>query len=104
MDALMLLVPHVRAFNYQGNGDFHLDPHGRISRRRPGRIAPFVWTGIQLIAKRLLREAPEGPFSTNVLWDRAIGEGRLYGIVHAGDWYEVGAPGMIAPTEARLRG
>src|SRR5690606_12997995 len=28
MDALLLVVPHVRAFNYEGKGDFYLDPVG----------------------------------------------------------------------------
>ncbi|MBB3861129.1 MurNAc alpha-1-phosphate uridylyltransferase [Novosphingobium hassiacum] len=103
MDALLLLVPHARAFNFRGKGDFHMDPLGRISRRRTGRIAPFIYSGIQIVSHRLLRDAPEGPFSTTVLWDRAIAEGRLYGISHLGLWYEVGEPGMIAPTEAALR-
>lgn len=102
MDALLLLVPHARALNYHGKGDFHLDPLGRIRRRRSGRIAPFIFTGIQLVSHRLLRDAPEGPFSTNVLWSRAIEEGRLYGISHNGLWFEVGDPAAIAPTEAWL--
>lgn len=102
MDALLLVVPHARACNYQGKGDFHLDPLGRISRRRTGRIAPFIYTGIQIVSHRLLREAPEGAFSTNVLWERAIAEGRLYGLSHTGIWCEVGDPGAIAPTEALL--
>ena len=37
MDALLLMVPHARALNYRGEGDFHLDPVGLVSRRRPGR-------------------------------------------------------------------
>ena len=102
MDALLLLVRHPQAFNYDGFGDFHLDPLGRISRRRENRVAPYVYTGIQLVSHRLLRDAPEGPFSTNVLWDRAIAEGRLFGLVHTGEWFEVGTPEAIAPTEARL--
>lgn len=102
MDALLLLVPHARALNYRGKGDFHLDPLGRISRRRTGRIAPFIFSGIQLVSHRLLRDAPAGPFSTNLLWDRAIGEGRLFGVTHFGLWFEVGTPEMIAPTEEAL--
>jgi N-acetyl-alpha-D-muramate 1-phosphate uridylyltransferase len=102
MDALLLVVSHARACNYQGKGDFHLDPLGRISRRRTGRIAPFIYTGIQIVSHRLLREAPEGAFSTNVLWERAIADGRLYGLSHTGIWCEVGDPGAIAPTEALL--
>lgn len=103
MDALLLLVPHSGAFNYTGKGDFQMDPLGRIARRRSGRIAPFIYSGIQLVSKRLLRDAPEGPFSTNLLWSRAIEEGRLYGLCFSGQWFEVGEPGAIAPTEAALK-
>lgn len=104
MDALLLLARHARAWNYEGLGDFHMDPQGRISRRRAGRVAPFIYSGIQLVAHRLLRDAPQGPFSTNVLWSRAMEEGRLFGLVHTGDWFEVGSAEAIAPTEARLAG
>ncbi|MXO64732.1 NTP transferase domain-containing protein [Altererythrobacter endophyticus] len=103
MDALLLLVPHTGARNFTGKGDFHMDAGGLIARRRSGRIAPFIYTGIQLVSQRLLRDAPEGAFSTNVLWSRAIEEGRLYGHVFAGDWFEVGNPQAIAPTEAALK-
>ena len=102
MDALLLLVPHARALNYRGKGDFHLDPVGRISRRKSGRIAPFIFSGIQLVSQRLLRDAPQGAFSTNVLWNRAMAEGRLFGVTHLGLWFEVGSPEMIAPTEEAL--
>ncbi len=104
MDALLLVVPHARACNFSGPGDFHMDPLGRLSRRRDGRIAPFIYTGIQLVSRRLLRDAPEGPFSTNILWNRAIEEGRLYGISFTGLWFEVGTPQMIRPTEEALTG
>jgi len=104
MDALLLLVSHTRASNFRGKGDFHMDGKGRLSRRRSGRIAPFIFTGVQLVSKRLLREAPEGPFSTNVLWDRAIEEGRLFGVAFTGLWFEVGDPQAIPPTEAALAG
>jgi MurNAc alpha-1-phosphate uridylyltransferase len=102
MDALLLVVPHARAFNYVGKGDFHLDPLGRITRRRAERIAPFIYTGIQVVSHRLLRDAPEGPFGTMQLWERAIAEQRLYGLSHTGLWCEVGEPAAIAPTEALL--
>ena len=104
MDALLLLVSHTRARNFRGKGDFHMSAAGKLSRRRSGRIAPFVFTGIQLVAKRLLRDAPAGPFSTNLLWSRAIEEGRLYGAAFTGEWFEVGGPGAIGPTEAALAG
>ncbi len=102
MDALLLLVPHTRAANHKGKGDFHMDGAGRISLRRSGRIAPFIYSGIQLVSQRLLRDAPLGPFGTMLLWKRAMAEGRLYGVSHLGLWYEVGSPEAIAPTEEAL--
>lgn len=104
MDALLLLVRHAGAVGHSGRGDFHMDARGLITRRKPGRVAPFVYTGIQLVSRRFLRDAPGGPFSTNILWDRAIGEGRLYGLAHQGQWFEVGTPEAIPLTEAALRG
>jgi MurNAc alpha-1-phosphate uridylyltransferase len=103
MDALLAVVSHARAANYQGKGDFHLDPLGRVARRRTGRVAPFIYSGIQLVSHRLLRDAPEGAFSTNLLWSRAIEQGRLFGLSFYGLWFEVGDPGAIAPTEASLQ-
>lgn len=102
MDALLLLVPHARAENHGGMGDFHMDRTGRLRRRARNRVAPFVFTGIQMVSKRLLRDAPEGPFSTNKLWDRAIEEGRCFGAVHQGLWFDVGTPTSIKATELIL--
>ena len=102
MDALLLLVPHARALNHKGLGDFHLDRAGRLRRRGRSRVAPFVYTGLQIVSKRLLRDAPEGPFSTNLFWDRAIAEGRCYGAVHQGQWFDVGNPEAIRATEQVL--
>ena len=97
-----LTVPHARASNHVGVGDFHMDALGRLRRRGSGRVAPFVFTGIQIVSKRLLRDAPTGAFSTNILWDRAIEEGRCFGAVHQGLWFDVGTPKAISMTEAAL--
>lgn len=102
MDALMLLVPLARAHNHSGRGDFQMDPWGRLSRRKPGRMAPYVWTGIQMLSQRLLVDPPATAFSTNVFWDRAISAGRCFGVVHQGLWFDVGTPAAIPKTEAML--
>ena len=103
MDALLLLVPLARARNHKGMGDFHMTRTGRLRRRERSHVAPFVFTGIQMLSKRLLGDAPEGPFSTNILWDRAIDEGRCFGAVHQGLWFDVGTPKSIKLTEAALQ-
>lgn len=103
MDALLLMVPLARAHNHGGQGDFHLDAHGRITRRRQaGRVAPFVFTGVQILSPRVIRDWPDGPFSTNLFWERAIAEGRAWGMPHQGLWFDVGTPAAIAATEAVL--
>lgn len=104
MDAMLLVVPHARARNFAGAGDFYLDPLGRLRRKQAGRVAPYIYTGIQLVSHRLLRDAPDGPFSTNILWDRAIAEGRLFGTVFTGEWIEVGEPRHVAAAEGYLAG
>jgi MurNAc alpha-1-phosphate uridylyltransferase len=103
MDSLLLLVPLAQANCHNGSGDFHLTASGEIRRREPGSAAPFVYTGIQMVSKRLFEgEVPEGPFSTNILWDRAIEAGRCFGAVHPGLWFDVGAPPNILKAEEIL--
>lgn len=100
MDALLLLVPLARAYCHSGPGDFHMNASGVLRRRRRGGVAPFVFTGIQVVSKRLLEGGhPDGPFSTNLFWDRAIARGRLYGSVHQGLWFDIGRPESIRRAE-----
>ena len=79
-----------------------MDRFGRLRRRGRSKVAPYVFTGIQLVSKRLLRDAPDGAFSTNILWNRAIDEGRCFGAVHQGLWFDVGTPASVRATEATL--
>ena len=103
MDALLLLVPLARAFSHRGQGDFRLDPLGRITeRRKPGRLAPFVYAGAQILHPRAIRDWPEGPFSTNLFWNRAMEQGRLWGVVHQGLWFDVGTPSAVKEAEEVL--
>ena len=103
MDGLLLLVPRERAFSHRGDGDFSIDGKGRPVRRGTAANAPFVYTGIQLLSRAFLNDAPSGPFSTNILWDRSIATGRLFALEHQGDWFDIGSPAAIVPTEEALR-
>lgn len=102
MDVLMLLIPLAAANNTQGCGDFDMAGDGRLSRRHPERTAGYVWTGIQMLSKRLIVDPPGRVFSTNIFWDRAIASGRCFGLVHQGQWFDVGYPAAIAQTEHKL--
>lgn len=103
MDALMLVAPLVTATGYDGRGDFTMDGLGRLRRREERNVAPFVWTGVQIIRPQVFEDTPEGPFSTNLIWDRAIENDRLYGVRLDGRWMHVGSPSGIEEAEAVLR-
>jgi len=102
MDALLLLVPLARANGYDGAGDFHMDANGALRRRSEGRVAPWVFSGVQILARRLFDGVAVEPFSLNRLYDRALSQGRLHGAAHTGLWFHVGTPQAIAETEAVL--
>jgi MurNAc alpha-1-phosphate uridylyltransferase len=102
MDALLLVVPLIHSMGYEGVGDFLMDSMGHLSRVPPGRVSPFAYPGVQIVHPRLFDNRPEGGFSTNVLWDRAIENERLFGIRLDGVWIHVGTPQAVAEAEEYL--
>lgn len=102
MDCLLLLAPLERTVGYDGKGDFTRDAEGRLARRATSQGNPLAYIGAYLVSPRLFAGAPQGAFSMNVLWDRAIGAGRLFGIEHTGRWLHVGTPDAIGLAEAAL--
>ncbi len=103
MDCLLLLCPLPQTVGYDGTGDFVRTPDGRLARKAKAEGEPLAYIGGYLVAPRLFKDAPEGKFSMNVLWDRAIAQGRLHGIVHTGKWLHVGTPEAIPLAEAALK-
>ena len=71
---------------------FRSDSDGYARRRRERAIAPYLFAGVQILHPRLFKDAPDGAFSLNLLYDRAEEAERLRGIVHDGEWYHVGTP------------
>ena len=103
MDALLLLSSTVPAVGYEGKGDFLLDPVGRLRRRPGSQVAPFVYAGAAILHPRLFAGAPEGAFSLNLLFDRAIDAGRLFGARMEGVWLHVGTPEAVREAETAIR-
>jgi N-acetyl-alpha-D-muramate 1-phosphate uridylyltransferase len=103
MDALLMLHSTVDAYGYDGLGDFCVDPLGLLTRRPEGEVTPYLFTGVQILHPRLFKNCPEGAFSLNVLYDRALQNQRLYGMVHDGEWFHVGTPGALGEAESYMR-
>lgn len=99
MDALLMLAPTVSAIGYPGPGDFIMDKDGRLARRVERTVAPFVYSGTAILSPRLFADAPQGSFSLNVLFDRAIAADRLFGVRMDGTWLHVGTPEAIREAE-----
>jgi len=100
MDCLMLMAPTFNSIGYDGRGDFTMDANGRLTRRQAQRVAPFAWPGVQIIHPRLVERGPREVFSTNVLWDIAGEEGRLFGMRLDGKWMHIGSPEAKKDAEA----
>lgn len=102
MDALLLLVPPERGSGYAGRGDFVRATDGRLRRRGEQDRDALVYMGVALMHPRLFAGAPDGAFSLNLLFDKAIAAGKLFGLVHEGEWMHVGTPEGLKQAEERL--
>jgi MurNAc alpha-1-phosphate uridylyltransferase len=100
MDCLLLLSDPAQTTGYDGKGDFVMDENCRLARAKlhPGGKA-FAYIGGYLVHPRIFAAAPAGAFSMNNLWDKAIANGRLFGLVHDGHWLHVGTVESIALAE-----
>lgn len=105
MDCLLLLALASTSHGYQGRGDFALESDGRIRRKRVEQeIVPFAFAGVSMAHPRLFDGTPDGAFSLNAVWSRAIAAGRAYGVRMDGVWMHVGTPAALAEAEQCLSG
>jgi N-acetyl-alpha-D-muramate 1-phosphate uridylyltransferase len=102
MDALLLLAATSTSVGYAGRGDFTMAPDGRLTRRPERDVAPFVYAGAAILSPTMFSTTPSGAFSLNLLFDRAIKAGRLYGLRLEGVWMHVGTPEAIAAAETAI--
>lgn len=103
MDALLLVHKPETAFGYDGPGDFILDDDRRLTRRSADGSGALVFTGVQMLHPRLFKDAPGGAYSLNVLYDRALENGRLFGLTHPGEWHHVGTMQALEISDAHIR-
>lgn len=97
MGALLVCIPLSRAHGRNGGGDFSRDAAGHLTRG-----GDLVYTGAQIIDPAILDRETAPVFSLSTVWTRLAESGRLYGIVHEGDWADVGHANGISVAEALL--
>lgn len=102
MDMLLLLAPRAESVGLGDHpGDFSMDADGRLERRKDNPVS-WNYTGTAIMQASLFGDVPDGPFSLNVLFDRALAEGRLFGLPLKGLWLTVGTPDAITEAEQAL--
>jgi N-acetyl-alpha-D-muramate 1-phosphate uridylyltransferase len=102
MDALLLLAPTTGSIGYEGRGDYAMLPDGRLHRRIEQEVVPFIYAGAAILTPALLAGSPTGAFALTWLFDRAGGQGRLFGLRLEGVWMHVGTPDAVTAAEAAL--
>ena len=102
MDAVVLLAATATSIGYEGRGDFAMAPDGRLKRRVEREVVPFVYAGAAVLSPSMFKDAPQGAFSLNKLFDRAIEAGRLFGLRLEGTWMHIGTPAAIKAAEAAI--
>ncbi|ATR22509.1 Mannose-1-phosphate guanyltransferase [Roseomonas mucosa] len=103
MDVLLLVARAATVEGDVGRGDFALDPLGRIRRPKEREVVPYTYAGVQVLHPRLFDGAPEGAWSMNRLYDKAIAAGRAFALVHDGVWFHLSTPEDLEQAEHRLQ-
>jgi N-acetyl-alpha-D-muramate 1-phosphate uridylyltransferase len=102
LDGVLLVHRTFQVHADVGFGDFAVDKWGNLRRRAEREVVPYIYAGVQLIAPPLLDSMPDGPFSMNRAWDRAMASGRLRAVVHDGLWFHLSTPPDLADAETVL--
>ncbi|MDG4884830.1 nucleotidyltransferase family protein [Mesorhizobium sp. WSM4884] len=103
MDILLMLTDLDSATGHCVGTDFLVAPDGTL-RRSKGDPAGLIYAGAAIIHPRIFKDAPTGSHSLNVYFDKAIADGRLFGMAMQGRWITVGTPDAIPAAEAAVTG
>lgn len=91
MDILLLLQPVDAMTLTKGIGDYGIDDQGRAVRSKD-KTGAYMFGGIRITKPEIFENTPEGAFSFLQLMDQAQEQGRLYGLIHQGDWHHISTP------------
>jgi MurNAc alpha-1-phosphate uridylyltransferase len=82
---ILLLVNKKLSFDKNLNGDFDLQNNLIIKNND----RKFIYTGCQILNKKLLTDYNPGKFSINNLWNNLIEKKELYGFETINDFYHL---------------
>lgn len=102
MDILLLLAMPENSVGFGQHGDFFMASSGQLTRRGDKPFAPFAYTGAAIFSPAIFVDCPDEPFSLNLLFDRAIASGRLFGLELDGLWLHVGTKEAIGEAEQAI--
>ncbi len=91
MDILLLLSPVSRMGITKTVGDYTMNGHGQLTRSLD-LTGTHMFAGARILHKRVFDGVKPGIFSFRDQMDAAQGRGRLYGLVHLGDWHHLSTP------------
>jgi N-acetyl-alpha-D-muramate 1-phosphate uridylyltransferase len=76
LQAALLLQPNAGIIGLNSQGDFFCDEYGRLNRRSNAKenreVAPFVFTGVQLLAPAIFADIEASIFSMNLIYDAML--------------------------------
>lgn len=88
MDIFLLLQKVEDMKLTAGVGDYHLNADGTCTRALDKK-GDYMFSSIRIAHPRIFEKTPDTSFSFLQLMDKAQQEGRLYGLVHSGDWHHI---------------
>lgn len=88
MDILLLLQPNDDRMITPFVGDYHFGGDGRLTRALDQK-GTHMFTGVRILHRRCIETAPNGRYTFRDNMDVAQKQGRLFGLVHRGEWHHL---------------
>ena len=106
MSILLLLAPINKSIGYYGRGDFVVKSNSitsRIERKKNNTgNKSFVFTGWQIINKKIFNNIKKDNFSLNLLYNQAQRQNSLFAVTLEGYFLHVSTPKSIIQIERFL--
>ena len=102
MDVILLVAAAAGAVGVDWPGDFQMTREGRLEKREPRHVAPFVYTGVGIVKPETFSNVKEDVFRLAPFFYDSAAKRRLYGLRLDGLWIHVGRPDSIVEAERAI--